>query len=70
MNKRITREGNQRGLTVSEGCAYTGLGISSFKRFADLAGARMRFGRSVRYDRVKLDAAMDRLAGVEDKAGE
>ena len=60
MNKRQNIVFNgKRGLTADEGAAYTGLGTTNFKKWADEIGAVRRFGRSVRYDRVIIDKILD-----------
>lgn len=70
MNKRANIDFNggvKRGLTVKEGAAYTGLGVTHFRKWAEEVGATRRFGKSVRYDRIAIDQALDRLGEVVAK---
>lgn len=67
MTKRIYQEGENRFMNWQGLCAYLGLGRNSAMKVANDCGATVRFGRSVRYDRNKLDAALEEMA--ETKGG-
>ncbi len=54
----------KRMLSLSEGCSYSGLGRTSFRHFADAAGATRKFGKRTLFDRFALDKAFD--SGVHD----
>lgn len=63
MNKRTenTEYGYGRSLDMTALCAYTGLGRAAATDLAKQAGAVIRLGRRVVYDRVKIDSFMDKL---------
>lgn len=42
--------------------AYLNLGVAAARGIAEKAGAVVRIGRSVRFDRVKVDAFLDKLS--------
>lgn len=48
-------------LKEKEGCSAYGFCRSTFRKFAADAGAVIHIGRSVRYDKAALDAAVDAL---------
>ena len=58
---RTAEEIKPRMLTVEQACKYTGRGQTSFKKWADEIGAVRRFGRSVRFDRLIIDQALDAM---------
>ena len=60
MRKRLTLDGEKRLFNLGELRAYTGMGETKAKQFAEEIGAVRRFGRSVRYDRATIDAALDK----------
>ena len=47
---------------IEQAIAYTGRGRTNFKKWAAQIGATRRFGRSVRYDRKVIDAALDAMS--------
>ena len=49
-----------RWIDLNQGCDYTGLGKATFRKWAEEQGAVIKIGRSVRYDKVIIDAAMDK----------
>lgn len=49
-----------RWLDQQQGCIYTGLGRSTFRKWAKECGAEIKIGRIVRYDKEIIDAAMDK----------
>ena len=51
-----------RMLDVKQGCAYTGRGITSFKKWAEEIGAKRKFGKLLRYDRKVIDEVLDAMA--------
>lgn len=51
----------QRLLTSEDLCAYLGRGKNSARAWADEIGATRKFGKSVRFDRVVIDAALDAM---------
>ena len=61
MRKREQADIEVRMLTIDEGATYTGRGRTVFRRWADQIGATRRFGRSVRYDKRIIDAALDAM---------
>ena len=67
MQKRQARDSDDaRLLTLDGGCAYTSLGRTYFREWATEIGAVRRFGRSVRYDRNVIDAAIDAQSVKEE----
>lgn len=64
MNKRTenTGYGYGRSMDINALCAYTGLGRDAAKSLADRAGAVIRLGRRVVYDRAKIDACIDSMS--------
>ena len=56
----------KRMLTAYEGSEYVGLGVNSFKKWAEEIKAVRRFGKSVRYDKKVIDEALDNLEIVEE----
>lgn len=61
---------NEKRLFVApEGAEYTGFGLSFFRKWAAQIGAEKRYGRMVRYDRLIIDAAIDK-ANAEVKEAE
>lgn len=63
MNKRTenTGYGYGRSLDMTALCAYTGFGRAAAKDLAERAGAVIRLGRRVVYDRSRIDAYMDTM---------
>lgn len=55
MTKRLLRE--------RELMEYLGVGRSTARRFGAEAGAIVRFGRRVAYDRILIDAAINKKTG-------
>lgn len=53
--------GDVRMLRESEAVSYTAMGRTNFRRWAKEIGAVRHFGRSVRYDRAVIDAALDEI---------
>lgn len=52
---------NKRMLSVAEGCAYTGLGRNTFRKYAEQIGAVQKIGTRVLFDKKVIDAALDRV---------
>lgn len=50
-----------RLLDTSELCSYLNMGENRAVSFANNCGARRKFGRSCRYDRSVIDAALDKM---------
>lgn len=48
-----------RLLTEKEAMAYTRMGRTAFRKWADLIGAKRKIGRSLRFDREVIDRAID-----------
>lgn len=63
MNKRNENVGYGygRSMDINALCAYTGFGKYAARDIATKAGAVIRVGRRVVYDRAKVDAYMDKL---------
>lgn len=63
--KKRTREVNAFGryLDIQALCSYTNVGRSTAKNIATQAGAVIKYGRRVVYDREKIDRFMESLAG-------
>lgn len=63
MRKRITNTeyGYGRSMDINALCAYTGFGKCAARDLAERAGAVIRFGRRVVYDRTRIDAYMDTM---------
>lgn len=51
-----------RMLTALQGSAYTGRGLTNFKKWAEEIGAKRKFGKLARYDRAVIDAYFDKMA--------
>ena len=52
---------NKRMLSVTEGCAYTGLGRNTFRKYAEQIGAVQKIGSRFLFDKKVIDAALDRV---------
>lgn len=63
MNKRIdnTGYGYGRSMDINALCAYTGFGKYAARDLAERAGAVIKVGRRVVYDRARIDAYMDTM---------
>ncbi len=63
MRARDTRDGyeGKRMLSTAEAATYCGLGRTKTRQLAENAGAVVRYGSRVLFDRIKLDAALDAL---------
>ena len=61
MRKRQTQGFDVRMFTIEEAAAYSGRGRTAFRAWADQIGATRRFGKSVRYDKRVIDAALDAM---------
>lgn len=48
-----------RMLSTDEGVAYSGLGRSTFRKWADEIGATRKIGARVLFDRLVIDKALD-----------
>ena len=48
-----------RLLTEKEAMAYTRMGRTAFRKWADLIGAKRKIGRILRFDREVIDRAID-----------
>lgn len=59
MNNRNNRSTSGRLLGKAELQAYLNLGLRSSHNFAETAGAVVRIGNRVLYDRNKIDAYID-----------
>lgn len=57
-----------RLFSLSDGCAYTGLGKTSFTDFAKQIGAVKKYGKRVLFDRAIIDNAIDH-SGEDLKGG-
>lgn len=57
--------GYGRSMDINALCAYTGLGKYAAKQVADNAGAVIRLGRRVVYDRSRIDAYMDGMTAAK-----
>lgn len=60
MRKRRIINGEKRLFNLEELRAYTGMGETKAKQYAEEIGAVRRFGKSVRYDRETIDADLDK----------
>ena len=56
----------KRLLNVKELCAYIGMGHTRAEAWAGEHGALKRIGRSVLYDRVAIDKAIDENTGDKE----
>lgn len=69
MNKRTENAGRGygygRALDINALCAYTGVGRYAAKTLAEDAGAVIKLGRRVVYDRTKIDAYMDSMTAMK-----
>ena len=56
------RDSTARMLTCEQAAAYTGMGKTLFRVWADKIGCTRRFSeRVVRFDRVAIDKALDEM---------
>ena len=55
----------KRLLNIDELSAYTGLGKTSVRQWAEKAGAAKHFGRRVLFDKSIIDRALDNAADQE-----
>lgn len=61
---RARQERNSgRLLTIEQLQAYCGIGRNSAMKFGREAGAEIRIGRRVLFDRERIDKAIEKLAG-------
>ena len=56
-----TEYGNPRMVRIDGLCAYTSLGTSKAREFAESIGAKRKLGNTVFYDLKVIDAALDAL---------
>lgn len=63
MNTRTSVEAidEKRLLSWGEGTAYTGLGRTTFRSWADEIGATRKYGTRVLFDRKVIDEAIDQM---------
>lgn len=52
-------------LNAPEGAQYSGMGLNSFRKWAEEIGAVRRFGRITRYDKRTIDNALDNSETIE-----
>lgn len=57
----------KRMLDTKEACSYVGIGQSAIRPWLDEIGATRKFGRSVRFDKNVIDAALDSMSEREGK---
>jgi len=60
--KRLNSMEFGRLLDTSELCSYLNMGENRAVAFAIKCGARRKFGKSIRYDRVVIDAWLDTMS--------
>lgn len=66
MNRANRSSEDVRMMTIEQGCAYTGMGKNSFRRWAHEIGATRVFSaRMTRYDKKIIDAALDKMEQTE-----
>ena len=63
-NSSLGVNGNSRLMDTEELRAYTCLGRNSAMKLGEEIGARVKIGKRVLWDRVKIDAYFDTLTGV------
>lgn len=69
MNKERNAFAGKRLLGIKEFCEYCGIGTCTAREWGKEIGAERRIGRRVLYDRIAIDAEIDRLgSGKEDAA--
>ncbi len=61
---------DKRLLTITEGTIYTGIGRSSFRKWADEIGATVKFGSRVLFDKTIIDQKLDKISGMKIKETE
>ena len=66
MNKKQVEQVEPRMLTQKQAETYTGLGRNSFTAWAIEIGARVKFGRTVLYDRKIIDAVLDAMNSTQN----
>ncbi len=54
----------KRMLNIYEGASYAGMGVNTFRQWCESIGAVRRFGRSVRFDRLVIDRALDNMGDL------
>lgn len=58
----------KRLLGIKEFCEYCGIGTCTAREWGKEIGAERRIGRRVLYDRMAIDAEIDRLGSGEEDA--
>lgn len=66
MRTRTKRSGEIRMMDAAELACYLSMGTNGAHEFAEKAGAVIRIGRRVRYDRERIDAMLDTLLQREE----
>lgn len=51
----------KRLLNIKEVCIYTGRGQVTARKYMDEIGATRKFGRRVLFDKIVIDAALDKM---------
>ena len=60
-----TTTGGSRLIDTEELKSYTGLGRNNAMKLGEEIGAKVKIGRRVLWDRVKVDQYLDSLTGVK-----
>ncbi len=61
LKRMAVQESNVRLYGIREAAARYGLGLTTFRQFADAAGATVHIGKRVLFDANVLDKAVDDL---------
>lgn len=61
-----TVSGESRLMDTDELRAYTNLGRNNAMKLGEEIGAKVKIGKRVLWDRVKIDQYFDRLTGIEN----
>ena len=61
------KDDDVRLLSIREGAARYGLGLNTFRKFADDMGATIHIGKRVLFDRIILDEVVDKLRETKEK---
>ena len=64
-SRKITTTGDSRLIDTEELRAYTNLGRNSAVKLGEEIGARVKIGRRVLWDRVKVDQYFNSLTGAK-----
>lgn len=66
-NRKMREENQSRLMGIEDLMRYAAIGRNSARALGEEAGAVVRVGTRVLYDRKKIDEWIDRQTGIEDE---